>query len=356
MRIIHPDLITAQHSGASGSDPFFSLIINSTNYASRLISLEHVEEQYRERAVIVLANSDRHFDGNDLTGKSFNIGYGYATASGNRFTGDGNGSEAMPTLWVKSQSIISIEGELVCVLLCEGGWKKLNEFGFITVDVDAPYFSGKITAANNVFEMIEKALEEAGFTLNPLGTQDDGIINTFNPIFTVNPLDFDSPAFIIYRLLLMTKTFLRQVEGGAFEIVYPRITDSINEFYLKGAIAPFFKDYVEKKNLLIPNHIVVFANRDPDTGEWATPESPLITGHARDPDQFTGDTYTGSYTEVIEYHTAPYIGEQADADNRAEAILSKYKIETLAGRIVLPFHDCRVELYDRILVVDTRGS
>lgn len=351
MRTCHADLITAQQSGAA--DPYIYIEINSTDYSSRLISFEQREEPYRDTAVIVLANSDRHFNSedNDLRGYSFTIGHGYVTGSGNRYCGDGDGTEDMPTLWVKSQSIISLEGELVCVLYAEGGWMKLREHRFITT-ADPPYFNIKFTATQSIYQLIEKALDEVSFTLNALGTQDDGIINDFQPIFTANPLTFESPASLIYRLIPMTKSYVRQVESSAFEIVYPQSSDSVDETYYSYQ-APYFKEYVEKKNLLVPNHIVVFCNREED-GTWVTDN--IVTGHARDSDQFTGTSYTGNYEEVIEYHIAPYITLQADADNRAEAILQRYKAETLAGRLVLPFHDCRVELYDRISIEDTRGE
>ena len=71
MRTIHADLVNAQDSGAA--DPFIYLEINSVDYSSRLISLEHREEQYRDRAVIILANSDHHFGETDLRGKSFHF-------------------------------------------------------------------------------------------------------------------------------------------------------------------------------------------------------------------------------------------------------------------------------------------
>ncbi len=345
MRTIHADLLTAQVSGAA--DPFINLNINSTDYSSRLISLEHIEEPYRDRATIVLANSDNHFDGVNLRGKSFTIGYGYTTTSGDRYLGDGDGNDGISTLWVKSQSLVSMEGELVCLLECEGGWMKLREFNFI-VNSDPPYFNIQFTATDTVYAIIKKALEEAGFTLNALGTQDDGIIATYSPIFVANPFTYDSPAAIIYKLLQMTKTYLRQVESLAFEIVYPQEADSVNETYYSDQ-APYFREYVEKLNLLVPNSIAVFCNRDDEPpNDWDTAEHPLVTGTALDQDSID------AYGEVTEYHIAPFISSKTDADNRAAAILERYKAETLAGRLVLPFHDCRVELYDRVKVYDNR--
>jgi len=347
MRTIHADLITAQQSGSA--DPYIYLGIDSVNYADRLISYEWIENPYRDLATIVLANSDHYFDANNLRGKSFSIGTGYVTTSGNRYCGDGT-SDANPTLWVKSQSLVSMEGKLVCLLECEGGWMKLREYHFITTasgqDSDAPHFNIKFKATDTVFELIEKALVEAGFTLNAIGDQSDGIIDEFHPIFVANPLTFDTPASIIKRLIYMTKCYVRAVEGGAFEIVYPQSSDSVNETYYSNT-APYFREYVEKMNLLIPNSIAVFCNIDP-SGDWNTADYPLITGTAEDAASIA------DYEEVTDYHVAFYIDNQDDADNRAAAILTRYKAEVMAGRLLLPFHDCRVELYDRIGVYDSR--
>jgi len=357
MRSIHADLITAQQSGAA--DPFIYLSINSTNYSSRLISLEHIEEPYRGAAVIVLANSDRHFYTTNLKGKAFTIGYGYVTTSGNRYCGDGSGSGAMPTLWVKTQSMVSMEGELVCILECEDGWAKLRETTFISTATSegAPYFNiafnTKFTSLETVYQVIQKALVEVGFTLSVESI--DNIIQAFYPIFTANPLQYESPAAVIYQLLQTTKCYLREVESLGFETVFPQSSDAVQETYYSYQ-APYFKEYVEKTNLLIPNCIAIFCNRDP-SGEWDTPEYPLITGTAKDTVAVAANLAAG-YTatgEVWHYDIAPYISLKLDADKRADAILTRLKNETLAGRLVLPFHDCRVELHDKSRVIDRRG-
>ena len=398
MRIIHDDLITSQQSGTA--NPYIYLEINSIDYSSRLISLQDVQEPYRDTATIVLANSDRYFDGVNLLGKSFTIGYGYVTDSGNRYCGDSAGSEATPTLWVKSQSMVSMEGKAVCILYCEGCWMRLREYNYVTGGT-LPYFEIK-HSIDSVYTLMGKALAEAGFTLNALGAGDDGIINDLHPLLTINPFVYENPAAILYRLIQMTMTYLRGVEGSAFEVVYPQSADGVNETYYSDQ-APYFKEYVEKLDLLVPNHIVVYANRDRNTGVWNTTDYPLIIGHYRDPDQFELETagsftvgrsytietigttdftligatsntvgvkftstgtgsgtgtawgYTASYGEVIEYWIAPYLDNQTDADNRAMAILQRYRNETLAGRAVLPFHDCRVEMYDRVAIEDNRG-
>ena len=76
MRSIHADLKTAQETAAS--TPYIYIYINGTDYTARLLSLEHIEEPYRDRATLMLENTDRSLDPTavDLRGKSFSIGYG----------------------------------------------------------------------------------------------------------------------------------------------------------------------------------------------------------------------------------------------------------------------------------------
>lgn len=345
MRSISATLLAAQHSGTL-HDPYIRIYINSTDYTSRLLELTHVEEPYREWANIVLANSDRHFNNVNLTGKSFSIGYGYVTGSGNEYCGDGT-NDGTPTLWVKNQSLFSAEGDLFCVLECEGGWMRLQEYTLITT-ADPPYLNIPFTANQNIEELIREAMVECGFTLNTYSGASDGIIDSYQPIFSANPFEYESAREVIKRLIDMTKCYIRQVEGEAFELVYPQDGDAADITYSDSS-SPQFKEYVARMNLLVPNKIVVFANMDADTGEWDTPAYPLIIGEAQDDDSIA------VYGEVIEYVLAPYIGNQPDATNRASSILAKYEANIVSSKVVLPFHDCQVELYDKIAVNDNRG-
>ncbi len=340
MRTVGSDITDAIAAGFG--NPLLDLDIGGVDYTSRIISYEYHLEPYRSRCVMALANSDRVMDSTTLQGKTMTLSVGYGTDV-----------EALPTLFVKNWSIISLQGRLVYVIEAEGTWNKLREFNFITTSV-APYFNIPFTSILTVMELIELALNEAGSTLTPDSSTLDGIINSFKPVVTINPIEFESPAAIIYRMLGMTKCYLRDDGGNNFTIIFPQTSDAAVLTYTDP------KEYVEKTNLLIPNHIVVFANKSPlpdeDGKYWnVLPDFPLITGHARDSDQFTGDVYSGNYDEIIEYHIAPFITTESDTTNRAEAILSRYKSETLAGRLVLPFCDPQPELFDKIDISDSRG-
>ncbi|GAG58971.1 unnamed protein product, partial [marine sediment metagenome] len=386
-----------------------------------LISLVYYEEPYRERATIVLDNHDRALDPGtlDLRGQYFEIGYGYNTTSGDKYS-------LTPGLWVKSQHAYSSEGVTICVLECEGIWMLMRELRFLVMaanvvtlilaaagytncaatdvgkqvkddnvevgrllsydnttrvwvfesastvasgsamtitsgtgvgDADAdstlergslPNYDIEFGGTQTIYTLIRLLLEEAGATLDALGDQDDSIIDTYMPFFTVNlpPLE-NITALIGDRLIWMTKCYLRAEASKQFKVIYPQISDAVKETYYSDQV-PYFKEYVEKRNLLIPNDIKVYYKQDSATGVWDA-TALANPGSATDTDEIT------LYTTVRQIFLVPNITTQDDANLRAAAILQRYKAETLAGRLVLPYHDCSVELYDKVEVRDRRG-
>jgi hypothetical protein len=337
--------------------------------------LEHVEEPYRETATIRLDNHDRALDpantGADFRGCAFTIGYGYVAPSGNMYLGDGT-NPAMPNLWVKSQHITSVEGKVVCDLVCEGMWGKLRDVKYLPVATtgDSDLSIARMNAylepqefggTQTIKTLIELILAGAGMTLNATYTS-DGIIDVIKPFISYNPNHFQGAAGFIengngYGLLQMTKSYMRPEAANVFKLIYPQSTDAIDETYWSGLFYPLFKEYTEKRNLTIPNDIVVYwgYEKDPVVHSPIWTDEEIIAnlgvyGEAIDTDS------TGAYATVYELFYYPHINTHAEADLIAAGILARYKSETLAGRLVLPFHDCRVELYDRVIVYDSRGT
>ena len=52
-------------------------------------------------------------------------------------------------------------------------------------------------------------------------------------------------------------------------------------------------------------------------------------------------------------YQAPMLQTEDEADERASAILRHLQMESVRGMVVIP-HDCRLELYDLVMVQDTR--
>jgi len=330
---------TLQTATENMGSPYIYLLFTSADagttydYSSdqegrRILQLEHHEEAYNDYATIVLRNEDRAIP--DLRGYWTEIGYGYV-ASGNEYA-------QTPRLWVKSQQTVSMEGVLVDILMLEGMWSKLREIIYRVGD--PPFYQIDYTT-DTVLTIITAVLTELGMTLNAIGDQSDGIIDVYTPNFSINERPFEYGASLLYRLIRMTMCYLRPKTGLAWEIRYPQATDTADESYYNDQ-KPYFFEYTEKKNCLVPNHIIVFANMDED-GTWAN----IITGEAEDA------TEIARLYETIRLHIAGNITTQADATTRAEVILARVKGEQLGGRALIP-HDCRVELHDKVAFYDSR--
>lgn len=349
--------------GDASRTPYIDITIDGTNYWSRLEYYEYHEEAYRDRATIGLNNRDGTLDAVDMDGEEFEIKPGYDSSGHGGSTTD---TVALPTLWVKSHQIISVMGERIYQIYAEGQWMRLREQRVIagvtgSANQGAPY-SNTFDATRTVYGLMELILEGAmSWTLNPLPstdasppdnqTVDDGIINSFRPVFDINQMPFENAAALLYRLLWMTKCYLRAKNSKAWDVVYPQTSDAVDETYYSDK-AHWFLEYAEKTILLIPNSIVVLCNQDPNN-EWDTDAYPLITGTAQDTSTVDYTSSITKYTEIIQPFVAGNIRNQNDANARAAAILTRLKSEILAGRLVIP-HDARVELYDKVNVLDAR--
>jgi len=400
LRTISATLQSAQEA-ASGT-PYIMLFFHSADgstvydYSSRLKQLEHHEEPYNDYATILLRNDDGAVA--DLRGYWIEIEYGFDTGVSEAFWAantaysvgdivrpttpngykykctvagtsgateptwptspaatvtDGSvtweqyaesGKEHSPTarLWVKNQQLISYQGHLDVLLELQGMWAVLRE---VQLRLGDPPFYSKTYETDTIYDIISAILSEAGFTLAALGSQDDGIINTLTPRFDINAAPvrdrFADCASIIYRLIQMTKCYLRPESGEQFRVIYPQSSDSVQKTYYSNQ-AHYFFEYSERRNVAVPNYIYTFANAGDDMS-WKN----YITATAVD------TTWTTNYMTIPMITLASLLTTQTDADNRADAILTRIKAEELAGRGVIP-HDCALELYDYVQFYDDR--
>lgn len=340
MRSIHADLLTAQN--AVTNTPYIYLLFTSKdggttyNYSSdqasrRILSIDHQEEPYNDYASIILRNDDRTIP--DLKGYWTDVGYGYICAGATaRYS-------QTARLWVKHQQNISAQGRIVTLLELEGMWSKARE---MPVRIgDPPLYDPDTYTTDTVYSILETLIEtELGWYLAALA-EDDSIMDTYQPQFEINTQPFESHGGLMYRLISMTKSYLRMQAGLAAEVKYPQVADSVNITYYSDQ-APYFYEYIERKNVLIPNHVYVFANEGDDE-LWTD----IITGEASDAAEIA------LYADIIKMIVAGAITSQTDADNRAAAVIARAEAEVMAGRMYAP-HDCQLELYDRIRVNDNR--
>jgi len=335
MRTISSALKSAQQ--AASVKPYIRIYLTTNagghyDYSHRLIQLKHIEEPYNDWANVFLYDNDRAIP--DLRGAWLEIGYGAILSDG------GVDYASTPRLWVKWTQLVSREGDLFMMLQCEGMWTHMSELDIVTKG-DPPYFDESYGEEYTIYDTIKDIIAASGFTLNTLGDQDDGIIDTLCPQVWLNQNPFENPAEVIYRLVAMTKCFIRPLTNLQFEVRFPQESDDEDESYSYNS-AHYFHEYAEKLNIAIPNHIIVYANPGEDE-QWTD----LITVEAEDEDSIN------KYKRITRHHIAMDIDNASDAENRASAILTRIMFEMLAGRLIIP-HDCRVELYDRVGIYDER--
>ncbi len=366
MRAVSGTLETAQ--SAVTRTPYYHLLFtsydggttydfstDSGDYGNRIKLIDHHEEMFNDYAIIALNNYDRAVP--DLRGYWVEIGYGDVTGGGNEYA-------ATPRLWVKYQQTVSIAGRLLTILELEGMWSKLVEI--IMRLGNPPYYTAKNInpedtdydlADKTVYDLIALIFSEIdpAFTLNAL-VEDDGIIDTYVPDFSINTVSpFESAGYLITILMAMTKSYLKALDSLQFEIKYPQDSDSVDLTYYSYQ-APYFYEFTERKCLMgtigkytlgytsgnPANQVILFANAGADM-LWTN----IITAVADDEE--SQDKY-GIVPAIV---LAPEIDETADAANRAAAILAKAKQEEAGGLLVIP-HDCQMELYDKVSVYDAR--
>jgi hypothetical protein len=353
MRTLSATLQAAQ--AGDQRTPYIRLVFKkgatTVDYTSRLIRLVHVEEPYNSYARVVLDNHDRETV--NLTGYYVDIGYGYTTGAGNEYS-------SAPRMWVFQQSEESEEGRVESVLYLEGIWTLLTVIKDLgNLGGSSPYFDVLFDGTlYTVYDLLEMVMESCcNVDLDAIGSVDDGIIDDLKPVFEVNAGGgmFEDAASVIYRLMNLTLCYLRPSGdyGGdrltGFEVVHPQDDDSVDYEYYSDRDHYFYQSFW-KDNVIVPNHVYVFANQNPDTGDWDS----VIVG------EYDATATEGFYDEdgdimdVPEYILASTLTTQTDADLRAEAIYQKRWHEEEWGVVVVP-HNCGQELFDRVEVFDNRG-
>lgn len=255
--------------------------------------------------------------------------------------------------WFLTTASTVAGGSLVQLTLGTG--TGTTEYDSALRTVDYSYSFGGVQTIKDIIVIV---LNEAGMTLNAT-IQDDGIIDTFKPFFATNVVDMPSLASMLVNssvnnigLLQMTKGYLKPEANNVHKFVFPQDSDLVNQTYYSYQ-SPYFKDFINKSNLTVPNSIIVYWGANPITYQWDTPETQAyldLPGTATDAESIA------AYEEIIQVFFAPEIGNLTDANKRAEALLARYKAEKESGTVTLPFHDCSVELFDKIKIIDARST
>jgi hypothetical protein len=334
----------ADYSGSGAPNDLTSRIeymrIHELPYASGITSGTSSSE-----SIIILNNHDCSIP--EVRETYVDIGWGDVTPAGNEFA-------TLPRMWVKHQENISSSSGLKTELILEGWAEALDEeharLDNVLIGNVALYYLKERT--DTVYQIMANILNPSysylPFTLDAL-TVDDGIINTFYPYFEINAERdvYESKLSALYRLILMTKCYLKPLANNHLKIVYPQESDATN-FTIYSDTMPWFFEFHDKQNALLPNTIWVFCNDTDKTLAYDWPN--LVVGEAIDTDAKT--RYGGVVNK--KHYQEPTILTSTDANNRAAAILARLKSETISQSLVVNHH-CGIELYDHLLIKDKRG-
>ncbi len=355
-RSVSATFLTAQQ--AATNTPYIKLLFTSKSggtvvdlstdssaYGNRILLIDHTEEPYDDYATIIFRNTDRTIP--SMKGYWIEIGYGYVTGAGNEYLGDGTNEGAPPRLWVKHQQTISAGGKLWEVLELEGMWAKLRE---TIIRLGNPPLYNKSYTTDTIFTILGLILAECegsgvAMALNAL-VEDDDIINSLQPQFDINAQPFEFADALLYRLLNMTASYLKALDDLQFEIKYPQSTDTVDITFYSDAV-PYFYEYVERVNALVPNHFIVYGHPDGDVdftdGQYIASTSP----NGIDQDEID------AYDDIFKIITSGSLTTQSRVNERAAALLKRAKFEQTAGRMYAP-HEARLEMYDRVQFKDSR--
>ncbi len=314
---------------------------DSSALPNRILFIDHVEELYNDYAVILLRDQDKGIP--NVLGYWTEIGYGDTTATGNEYPGDGvnGGSIATPRLWVKNQQPVTAGGKLYTILELEGMWTQLRE---TLVRLGSAPLHEKDFAATTAYDVLEVLIEtEMSWTLDAIGTQSDSIIDVLALDFDANSQQFEFMAGIMYRLIRLTKTFLRPRSGLVFTVRFPQNSDSIDLTFNSDS-TPQFYEYTDRRVVHVPNRQFVYAKAGTD-GAWLN----FVTGDEQDTPSIN------AYIEIPTIALAPDISTADNADLLAGALLTKIKAESVRGMGLVPHHGA-VELLDQIRFIDNRVS
>jgi hypothetical protein len=358
-RIPYKKLLFTSHDGLTTYD--FST--DSIAYGDRILGIDHREEVSETGGSAIITLNNPANDIPDLRGYWTEIGHGLNT-----------GTVAIPVyeytltprLWVKKQSYIWYRGQYLVILELEDMWARFSEIPlhswwhspyffnqFGTFDI---YYLMRFFITQETTHDTTSKIEWADITLE----ETDGIIDVTTPYFAVNEQEgeYETLLQVVTRLLDGTACYIVMRPSQKILIVYPGSSTTPDITYYRDT-SPQYTGFVELTTLVRPNTYYVFGGADNIQTEdneygvrkpiwdWtnAIAEDRVIQG------TYVNTTETARYEEVVNLYTVPSINSQSYADTLAETMGSHRQPTDCAGRVTVR-HDCRVELFDRIEVLN----
>lgn len=344
MKTLSSTLESAQQ--ASSLEPAIKLTLSKTGEddvvytETRILSISHQGEPYRQGAEVLLDNSDNVLTSLDFKGWQAVISYGLVTSAGKEY------SDTAP-LWVIHQQLSSAPGKLTCELRMVGipnmlAEDRASESYIPRIDPETEEYIPAGSGTKKVKTLLSAIIgaTHTGFThchaYDVVYDSEDDLIDSYKPKEGFRIYTNGSRLACIRRLLDFTKCMMRIGNDGKIHILQPATSGDYDyQYSLESGHTFFSKAY--RKTLVLPNYIVVKSNKNDD---------PQYSGSAQDSGSIN------AFREVRQY-LLTRLEDDDEADDIAEAILSKYQLNAEMGAADVPMN-CGAELFDYIKVTDKR--
>lgn len=295
----------------------------------RIVDKNHPEEPYSQKAKLVLDNSDGALTALDLQGFKGVISYGAITSAGEEYS-------ATAPLWVISQQFNSSPGALDCTLSLIGIMNLMaedkasekympDEEDTKTVKTLINQILGATLACYSHCTAFEVVWED-GY---------DSLADTYKPKDTFRIYGGGSRLASFRRALDYTGNVARVEADGKVHIFKPTISGVVydSEYSLESGHTFFSKAY--RKRVVIPGYIVVKSRENDD---------PQYSGYAKDPgyDDLPAELKKRDFKQMR-------LESDNQADDIAEAILSKHQLWSEMGAAVVPMN-VGAEVFDYVKV------
>lgn len=304
-----------------------------TFYGDRMLSVDHIEEPYNQKLTLVMSNYDQTFTNLNLKGYQCQMSYGATTSAGDEY------SDTAP-LWVIHNPLYSGPGKLFVTIIAYGQPNLLSR------DQANDNFLPASDDGRTIKDLIGAILGDSETTIldcydhcklwNITWDAEDSLIDTHAPNDGFRIYYRGSRMNSIMRLINRTTNVYRFEDDGEIHIFVPTTTGtSYDSEYSRVEGEHQFYDKQIERAAVIPNYIVVASNPDDD-------------------DQYSGYATDGENEpwEVRQYNRMK-LASNAEATDIAEAILSKYTLQSQTGAATVPMN-VFAEVWDYIKITDTR--
>lgn len=334
MRTLSSTLESAQQ--ARSIDALVKIVLtegqNTHTYTrDRILDIDHKEQQFDQKATVLLDDSDGVLGNLALKGYKGVISYGAKGEAGAEYS-------ACAPLYVINQRENSLPGVVTCALELIGIPNLLAEDhaseSYLPEDDDSKTVKDII---DDMFDGTMTAFDHCA-TYTVTWDSEDSLIDSFQPKDSFRIYTNGTRLAALRRLLDYTKCCARFEDDGEIHIFQPTISGGGYDYEYSLVSGHTFFSKAYRSALVMPNYVVVKSQPDDD---------PSYTGYSEDTDS----------SDLIEmrYYKQLRLASNDQAGDIAEAILSKFQLWAKLGAADVPIN-VGAEVLDYVKVTDERAT